>query len=71
MPAFGSREAEADGLGHRESGRNSRRNRTDKENYGDVVDERCKVLVLEDGDQGALTGLGVRVHNLADSSGVA
>jgi hypothetical protein len=58
-------------LGNRESGGKSRPNRTDKENYGNVVDERCKDLVLADGDQGALTGLVVRVHNRADSSGVA
>jgi hypothetical protein len=71
VPEFGSREAELDGLENRESGGNSRPNRTDKENYGNVVDEGRKVLVLGDGDQGALTGLGVRVHNRADSSGVA
>jgi len=33
---FGSREAEADGLGDRESGGKSRRNRTEKGTHGNV-----------------------------------
>jgi hypothetical protein len=71
VPAFGSREAEADGLENRESGGKSRQNRTDKENCGNAVDEGAGTWHLEDGGQGVLTGLVVTVHNVADSSGVA
>jgi len=58
-------------LGNRESGGNCRRNRTDKENCGNAVDEGARSWHLEDGGQGVLTGLVVTVHNVADSSGVA
>lgn len=53
----GSREAEADGLGSRESGGKSRRNWTDKGDCGNAVDEGARTWYLVDGDQGALTGL--------------
>lgn len=58
-------------MGNRESGGKSRLNRTDKENCGNAVDEGARTWHLEDGGQGALTGLVATVHNVVDSSGVA